>query len=65
MKSWGLLQDGLNPIARTNVAPELGPRNEPCLFGFFYTVVSAAAKPSFVVAGAGELPEGSWILTML
>jgi hypothetical protein len=54
-----LLQDGLNPIARTNVAPELGPPSEPSLFGFSYTVVSAKAKPSFVVAGAGELPEGS------
>ena len=59
LKSWDLLQDALNPIARTNVAPELGPPPEPCLFGFSYTVVSANAKPSFVVAGAGELPEGS------
>ena len=59
LKSWELLQDGLNPIARTNVAPELGPPFEPCLFGFSYTVVAANAKSSFVVAGAGELPEGS------
>jgi len=59
LKSWDLLQDSLNPIARTNVAPELGPPTEPCLFGFSYTVVEANAKPSFVVAGAGELPEGS------
>jgi len=59
LKSWELLQDGLNPIARTNVAPELSPPVEPSLFGFSYTVVSANAKPSFVVAGAGELPEGS------
>jgi hypothetical protein len=59
LKSWELLQDGLNPIARTNVAPELGPPGEPSLFGFSYTVVSADVKPSFVVAGAGELPEGS------
>jgi hypothetical protein len=59
LKSWELLQDGLNPIARTNVAPEFGPPAEPSLFGFSYTVVSAKAKPSFVVAGAGELPEGS------
>ena len=59
LKSWDLLQDGLNPIARTNVAPELGSPSEPCLFGFSYTVVAANAKSSFVVAGAGELPEGS------
>lgn len=59
LKNWELLQDGLNPIARTNVAPELGPPSEPSLSGFSYTVVAANAKPSFVVAGAGELPEGS------
>jgi len=59
LKSWELLQDGLNPIARTNVAPELGPPDVPSLFGFSYTVVSASARPSLVVAGAGELPEGS------
>ncbi|MSO23020.1 MAG: RidA family protein [Acidobacteria bacterium] len=59
LKSWDLLQEGLNPIARTNVAPEISPPEEPSLFGFSYTVVSADAKPSFVVAGAGELPEGS------
>src|SRR5690349_877767 len=39
LKSWDLLQDGLNPIARTNVAPELSPPSEPALFGFSYTVV--------------------------
>jgi len=59
LKGWELLQDGLNPIARTNVAPEIGPPDEPALFGFSYTVVSANARASFVVAGAGELPEGS------
>ena len=30
LKSWDLLQDGLNPIARTNVAPELGPPSRAC-----------------------------------
>ncbi len=59
LKSWELLQEGLNPIARTNVAPEISPPGDPSLFGFSYTVASADAKPSFVVAGAGELPEGS------
>jgi hypothetical protein len=59
LKSWELLQDALNPIARTNVAPELGAPREPSLFGFSYTVVSSNEKASFVVAGAGELPEGS------
>lgn len=59
LKRWDLLQDGLNPIARTNVAPELDPPAEPCLYGFACTVPSTKASVSFVVAGAGELPEGS------
>ncbi len=59
LKSWDLLQNGLNPIARTNVAPELDPPAEPSLYGFSCTVPSAKALASFVVAGAGELPEGS------
>jgi hypothetical protein len=53
---WGLLVDGVNPIARTNVAPLAGAPSEPCLFGFSYTATSAeAGAPTFVVAGSGEL----------
>ncbi|MEO7651916.1 MAG: hypothetical protein ABIZ80_15740 [Bryobacteraceae bacterium] len=59
LKTWNILQDGLNPVARTNVAPELDPPREPLLYGFSYTVPSKEAGHTFVVAGAGELPEGS------
>jgi hypothetical protein len=59
LKSWEILQDGLNPVARTNVAPEVDPPSEPQLYGFSYTVASGRAAITFVVAGAGELPEGS------
>ncbi len=59
LKSWDILLDGLNPVARTNVAPETDPPREALLYGFSYTVPSEQAAISFVVAGAGELPEGS------
>ena len=59
LKKWDVLLDGLNPVARTNVAPELEAPAEPSLYGFSYTVPSKGAPPTFVVAGAGELPEGS------
>ena len=59
LKSWKILQDGLNPVARTNVAPEVDPPREPLLYGFSYTIASKEAGRTFVVAGAGELPEGS------
>jgi hypothetical protein len=58
LKQWDLV-DGVNPIARTNVAPAVNPPGEPAVYGFSYTVPSSAKRKTFVVAGAGELPEGS------
>jgi hypothetical protein len=59
LKKWEILQDGLNPVARTNVAPEVDPPTEPSLHAFSYVVPSRGARKTFVIAGAGELPEGS------
>ncbi len=59
LKDWNILQDGLNPIARTNVAPEQDPPAEPVLYGFSYTIPAPKTPLTFVVAGAGELPEGT------
>jgi hypothetical protein len=56
---WDILLDGMNPVARTNVAPQVHPPVEPSLYGFSYTAPAKAARKTFVVAGAGELPEGS------
>lgn len=59
LESWGIFVDGVNPVARTNVAPEVGAPSEPVLYGFSYSRPCAAnLPPTFVVAGAGELPEG-------
>jgi hypothetical protein len=54
-----ILVNGLNPVARTNVAPEIAPPAEPVVYAFSYTVPSTGSARTFVVAGAGELPEGS------
>jgi hypothetical protein len=59
LKKWDMLVDGMNPVARTNIAPEVNPPGEPSLYGFSYTVPSKARRKTFAVAGAGELPEGS------
>ncbi|MBM3725576.1 MAG: hypothetical protein FJW40_09150 [Acidobacteria bacterium] len=60
LKSWNiLLEGGVNPVARTNVAPETGAPSEPCLYGFSYTMPASHTRKTFVIAGAGELPEGS------
>lgn len=58
LKAWGLFVNGVNPVARTNVAPVVAPPSEPVLYGFSYTRPCAGTPATFVVAGAGELPEG-------
>jgi hypothetical protein len=59
LEGWGLFVEGVNPVARTNVAPEVDPPSEPMLYGFSYTrPCDRLVPPKFVVAGAGELPEG-------
>jgi len=59
LRDWGVFVDGVNPVARTNVAPAPGLISEPCLYAFSYTRPAPAGSPrSFVVAGGGELPEG-------
>ena len=59
LQAWDLYVDGQNPIARTNVAPAHDPPTEPVLYAFSYVRPNATAhRPTFVVAGAGELREG-------
>jgi hypothetical protein len=60
LEDWGLLVEGRNPIARTNVAPVVGAPATPSLHAFSYTLAAPAAdRPTFVVAGAGELRAGA------
>jgi hypothetical protein len=59
LERWGVYRGGLNPVARSNVCPELHPPSEPSLHAFSYTVpTDADALASFVIAGSGESPEG-------
>jgi hypothetical protein len=55
---WGLLAIGDNPVARSNVCPEIEPPRAPAFHAFSYTVPAADAPPSFVIAGSGESLEG-------
>lgn len=57
LKDWGIFGEN-NPVARSNVCPEVNPPAEPSFYAFAYTVADKAAAPSFVVAGSGEAPEG-------
>ncbi|MBR0870716.1 hypothetical protein JQ633_10130 [Bradyrhizobium tropiciagri] len=56
--AWGVMRDGVNPVARSNVCPKITPPAEPSFHAFCYTVPSKDAPASFVVAGSGESVEG-------
>lgn len=58
LTEWGLFTGENNPVARSNVCPEVAPPPEPSFYAFSYTVADANAAPTFVVAGSGEAPEG-------
>ena len=60
LERWGVFVRGINPVARTNVAPVIHGPTETVLYGFSFTRPGNEETPrTFVVAGAGELPEGS------
>ncbi len=59
LAEWGIYRDGVNPVARSNVCPEIGAPTEPVFYAFSYTVPAPAAlQKSFVIAGGAEAPEG-------
>jgi hypothetical protein len=55
---WGLFDGRTNPVARSNVCPEIDPPTEPSFYAFAFTLAAPQATPSFVIAGSGEAPEG-------
>ncbi|MBI3516820.1 MAG: hypothetical protein HY060_22545 [Proteobacteria bacterium] len=58
LAEWGIFKDEINPVARSNVCPELDPPGEPSFHGFAFTTVAPGATPSFHISGSGEAPEG-------
>jgi hypothetical protein len=59
LERWGLVRDGVNPVARTNVCPELDKPATPSFFAFSYTVRGrVGACASFLSAGSWEMPDG-------
>ena len=61
LERWGIFKDEENPVARSNVCPEINPPPEPSFEAFSYTVPATSSNsgaPSFVIAGSGEASEG-------
>lgn len=62
LASWDLHMDGMNPVARTNVAPLHNPPDDITMHGFSYTMPCREENGrTFVIAGAGELLEGELV----
>ena len=57
-RQWGVYDGKTNPVARSNVCPEIDPPAEPSFYAFCFTVAAQSSLPSFVVAGSGEAVEG-------
>jgi len=58
LEKWGVFDGKTNPVARSNVCPEIGAPAEPSFHAFSYTVPSASATASFVIAGSAEARPG-------
>ncbi len=58
LDEWGLQLGKLNPVARSNVAPQFNPPAQQCFHAFTYALADPGSAPGeFVVAGSGEWPE--------
>ena len=58
LTAWGIIRDGVNPVARRNVCPEVNQHDEPSLYAFAYTVPTDDRRTTFAISGSGESAEG-------
>ena len=59
LAEWGIYDGTTNPVARSNVCPEIDPPAEPSFHAFSFTRPSQTVSPSFVIAGGAEAREGA------
>jgi hypothetical protein len=59
LAEWGLFDGSTNPVARSNVCPEIDPPAEPSFYAFSFTRPSRNTTPTFVIAGGAESRGGS------
>lgn len=58
LSRWGIFDGATNPVARSNVCPEIHKPATPSFHAFTYTEPTDMKATSFVVAGSGEAQEG-------
>ena len=63
LAEWGLFDGVANPVARSNVCPEIDPPAQPSFHAFSFTrpgpEMGTSATPAFVIAGGAEARGGS------
>lgn len=59
LAEWKIFDGTSNPVARSNVCPEIDPPAEPSFYAFCFTRPGTSTMPSFVIAGGAELRGGS------
>ena len=59
LERWGIFREGDNPVARSNVCPEIDPPAEPSFYAFSFTVAADARRCRASSSPAsGEAQEG-------
>src|SRR5215212_885125 len=58
LAEWGIYDGKTNPVARSNVCPEIDPPSEPSFHAFSFTVAATGPMSTFVIAGSAEAREG-------
>jgi hypothetical protein len=58
LSRWGIFDGKTNPVARSNVCPEIAPPAVPSFHAFAFTEPGDCGFGEFAVAGSGEAPEG-------
>ena len=59
LAEWKIFDGTTNPVARSNVCPEINPPSEPTFYAFSFTRPTQGAAPSFVIAGGAEARGGA------
>lgn len=54
LAEWKIFDGTTNPVARSNVCPEIDPPTQPSFYAFSFIRPSSGAKPTFVIAGGAE-----------
>src|SRR3954468_13433337 len=59
LAEWKIFDGSVNPVARSNVCPEIDRPSEPSFYAFCFTRPASGTAASFVIAGGAESRGGS------